>query len=204
MALKEAPVQYLSMPSRPRPFHRLFGWLTRSAPRVEPTRGSAAALPSYVALGHWAPGRAALDTRLQLLVAELSAELSACQWCIAESRHRWLKAFLPSELLRQVRAYETSTAFTDRERAALALAEAVARHSNLDLTAPEQVIERARRHFAEAEVACLAAAGAGEHFFDPATGAIGRDALDSSVVGGKLGVLPWHAIDRGIAIRGLF
>jgi alkylhydroperoxidase family enzyme len=181
---------------------RLFGWLRRSvppAPRRTPT-----ALPSYVALGHWSPSRPPLEARLELLIAELSAELSTCQWCIAESRHRWLKAFLPADLLRHLRAYETSAAFTERERAALALTEAVARHSDLDPAAPESALERARRHFGEAEVACLAAAGAGEHFFDPVTGAIGQDALAYSLPSSQTGVMPWHAIDRGIPIRGLY
>jgi alkylhydroperoxidase family enzyme len=192
-------------PSTPfRPIHLLFGWLSRSVTHVEPIRGGSTALPSYVALGHWAPRRVTLDTRLGLLVAELSAELSRCQWCIAQSRHQWLKAFLPADLLRQVRAYETSAAFTERERAALALAEAVARHTDLDPAAQEPALERARRHFAEAEVACLAAAGAGEHFFDPVTGAIGRDALAASLPSNEAGATPWHAIDRGITIRGLY
>jgi len=168
----------------------------------KPQRPTAGALPAYVALGHWAPARATLDARLELLVGELSAELSACHWCIAQTRHRWLKAFLPINLLAQLRAYETSAAFSERERAALALAEAVARHTDLDRAAPEEALERARRHFAEEEVACLAAAAAGEHFFNPATGAIGRDALAEPPPAD--GAMPWHAIDEGIVIRGLY
>lgn len=190
-----------STPSRS--LRRLFGWVTQSRPDAPPVRAGPTALPSYVALGHWAPRRAALDIKLELLVAELSAELSMCQWCIAQSRHRWLKAFLPMDLLRQLRSYETSPAFTERERAALALTEAVARHSDRDPVAQGPALERVRRYFAEAEVARLAAAGAGEHFFDPATGTIGRDALASSL-SPSAGAMPWHAIDRGIAIRGLY
>lgn len=171
-------------------------------PSARPPRPTARALPAYVALGHWAPPRATLDAKLELLVRELSAELSACHWCIAETRHRWLKAFLPVGLLRQLRGYETSAAFTERERAALALAEAVARHTDLDRASPEQALERARRHFAEDEVASLAAAAAGEHFFNPATGAIGRDALAETPP--LDGVMPWHAIHTGIVIRGLY
>lgn len=182
------------------PVTRLLGrWSPR--PALAPSAADRP-LPAYVALGHWAPSRATLDTKLELLITELSAELSACPWCIAQSRHRWLKAFLPANLLAQLRAYETSAAFTERERAALALAEAVARHSDLDRATPEQALERARRHFAEAEVACVAAAAAGEHFFNPATGAIGRDAL--VVTHPADGAMPWHAIDRGTAIRGLY
>ena len=190
-------------PVTPRSIRRFFGWLSRSAiPHVDPLPVAPLALPSYVALGHWGARRASLEPRLQLLVAELSAELSSCQWCIAQSRHRWLKAFLPADLLRQLRAYETSSAFTERERAALALAEAVARHRDRDGPTSTSALERARRYFAEAEVAGLVAAAAGEHFFDPATGALGRDALASSPSGTE--AMPWHSIDRGIAIRGLY
>ena len=174
----------------------------RMSPSSTQQRPGARALPAYVALGHWAPARITLDARLELLVSELSAELSACHWCIAQSRHRWLKAFLPINLLSQLSAYETSAAFSERERAALALAEAVARHTDLDRTAPEGALERARQHFAEDEVACLAAAAAGEHLFNPATGAIGRDAL--AEISPQDGAMPWHAIDQGIVPRGLY
>ncbi len=184
-----------------RPVARLLGWLGQAPRRLEIPDAGGRALAAYVALGHWSPARATLDTRLELLIRELSAELSACRWCIAESRHRWLKAFLPVHLLHQVRSYEVSPAFTESERSALALAEAVARHSDLDPVAPERALERARRHFAEAEVACLAAAGAGEHFFNPVTGAIGRDALTANLPSDD--ARPWHAIDKGIVLRGL-
>lgn len=170
-------------------------------PRPAPPSG-ATALPAYVALGHWMPGRATLDARLELLVRELSAELSDCHWCIAETRHQWLKAFVPATLLRQLRVYETSTAFSERERAALALAEAVARHPDLTQTVQENTLARARRHFAEDEMASLAAAAAGEHFFNPATGSIGREALTEPLP--REGPTPWHAIDKGIVIRGLY
>jgi alkylhydroperoxidase family enzyme len=185
--------------SLPYPISRLLG--RSDHPALAPSDPDGA-LPAYVALGHWAPPRATLDIKLELLIAQLSAELSACQWCIAQSRHRWLKAFLPADLLAQVRTYETSVAFTERERAALALAEAVARHSDVDRTVTEPALERARRHFAEAEVARVAAAAAGEHFFNPATGAIGRDAMPVTLAAD--GTTPWHAIDRGVAIRGLY
>ena len=159
------------------------------------------ALSAYIALGYWAPTRGSLDRRLEMLVARLSAELSACQWCIARSGHLWLQALLPADLAAQVRAYETSPAFTERERAALGLAEAVARLTERDCAAPEQALARARRHFAESEVACLVATAAGEHFFNPVTGAVGLDALHPPTA---KGAMPWHSIGKGIVIRGLY
>jgi alkylhydroperoxidase family enzyme len=158
-------------------------------------------LAAYVALGHWLPAGAALEPKLEMLVARMAAELSACQWCLAQTRHLWLRAFLPAALLTEVHEYETSPAFTERERAALGLAEAVARHTVRDRSAPDRALARARRHFAEPEVARLAAAAAGEHFFNPATGAIGLDAWQPV---GAEGEMPWRAIDQGVAIRGLY
>ena len=159
------------------------------------------ALPAYVALGHWSSAGAVLEPRLELLVARMAAELSACPWCLAWTRHLWLRAFLPAALLTEVRHYENSPAFTERERAALGLAEAVAFHTERDRATPDRVLARARRHFAEPEVARLAAAAAGEHFFDPATGAVG---LDASRPMREEGEMPWRAVDKGLVIRGLY
>ena len=188
----------------PRPLARFAEWLghhgsggvSRISSGGAPLGGGA--LTAYVALGHWSIGTVRLETRLELLVGQLAAELSACQWCIDQARHRWLKAFFPREHLSQLRAYETSAVFSESERAALALVEAVALHTERDRLAPAKVLERARRHFAEPVVARIAAAAAEEHFFDPATGALGLDA----VLGREEG-MPWRAIDRGTSVRGL-
>lgn len=171
-------------------------------PPVRAPRPAEIALPAYVALGYWAPSPVGLNPRLELLIARLAAELSGCQWCIAESRHRWLKAFLPPDLLSHVRAHATSSAFTERERAALGLVEAAARHSERDAAAANQALARARRHFTESELARLAAAAAGEHFFDPATGAVGLDAVIRASSPER--TTPWQSIDKGVAIRGLY
>jgi alkylhydroperoxidase family enzyme len=189
-------------PRAPGPLARLAGWLGHRGSDRLPPISIGGALPAYVALGYWSPGGATLETRLELLVSQLAAELSACQWCIDQARHRWLKAFFPREHLSQVRVYETSAVFSERERAALALVEAVALHTERDPLAPAKALERARRHFEEPEVAHIAAAAAAEHFFDPATGAVGLDAAVRS--GTAMGEMPWRTIDAGISVRGFF
>jgi len=184
----------------PGPFARVAEWFGGRAGEAAPPVPVGGVLSAYIALGYWSPGGARLETRLELLVSQLAAELSACQWCIDQARHRWLKAFFPREHLGQVRLYETSAVFSERERAALALVEAVALHTEREPLVPAKALERARRHFGEPDVARIAAAAAAEHFFDPATGAVGLDAaMRSASVEGEM---PWRAIDTGVSVRG--
>ncbi|HEX3233911.1 MAG TPA: hypothetical protein VHR41_06920 [Gemmatimonadales bacterium] len=182
------------------PLTRLARWLANGSREPLPSAPAGGLLSAYVALGQWSTSGVRLESRIELLVGQLAAELSACQWCIAQARHRWLKAFFPREQLSQLRAYETSTVFSESERAALALVEAVALHTERDRLTPARALERARRYFGEPEVARIAAAAAAEHFFDPATGAVGLDALIGSPP--RDGAMPWRAIDAGISVRG--
>jgi alkylhydroperoxidase family enzyme len=76
-------------------------------------------------------------------------------------------------------SYRTSPVFSDRDRAALGLAEAVARHREGEPAPGEQAIERARGLFTEPEIARITHTAAHEHFFNPETGAIGLDAAEA-------------------------
>jgi alkylhydroperoxidase family enzyme len=159
-------------------------------------------LQAYAGLGSWGVSTVELDDRLELIVRQLSAELSACGWCIAQGRHRWRRAFLPEEPLRELRTYATSSLFSERERAALALTEAVAAYSERDATAAEAVLNGARAHFGEVEIAHIVHLAAAEHFYNPATGVLGADVagiLDGDV---SAGAMPWGAVARGIAVMG--
>jgi alkylhydroperoxidase family enzyme len=69
--------------------------------------------------------------------------------------------------------------FSEAERAALALAEAVTGFVESEGGLAMEVLARARCHFPEGQIVALVAAAAAEHFFDPATGRLGRDALPS-------------------------
>src|SRR5207237_501882 len=109
-------------------------WSALSAPPPAPLPGPRA-LPSYARMGRYIAGGAVLDPRVDLLVRQLTAELSGCRWCIEHGLHRWRHAFLPVAELGELRS-----------------------------------------HFSEQEVAALTLAVAGEHFFNPATGALGADA----------------------------
>ena len=155
-------------------------------------------LPGYVALGCWQRGGAVLDERLELLIGQLSAELSGCRWCIEQGRHRWRKALLPVVLLQQLRDHYTSGLFSERDRAALMLTEAVARYTGRVAAAADQAVARARCHFTESEIARIAHLAAVEHFYDPATGAVGQDVDELNCKA----VMPSPAIAAGFRTRG--
>jgi len=127
-------------------------------------------------MGRYIAGGAALDSRVDLLVRQLAAELSGCRWCIEHGLHRWRKAFLPAAELAALRHYAASPVFSARDRAALAFTEAVSRYAEATGGIPQAVLAELRRHFSEPEVAALTLAVAGDHFFNPATGALGVDA----------------------------
>ena len=142
------------------------------APRV-PGPG---VLPSYARMNRYVTGGVTLHRRVELLVRQRAAELAGCRWCIEHGRHLWRQACLSPQELAGLDRYATSPLFSERERAALAFTEAVSRYADAAGGIPLAVLGEVRRHFSEAEVAALTLAAAGEHFFDPLTGALGADA----------------------------
>src|SRR2546428_8303157 len=150
-------------------------WSALSAPTPVPRPGPRA-LPSYARMGRYIAGGAALEPRVDLLVRQLAAELAGCRWCIEHGLHRWRQAFLPIGELAALRCYASSPLFSPRERAALAFTEAVTRFAERVGGISDSVLAELRCHFSEQEVAALTEAVAGEHFFNPATGALGADA----------------------------
>ena len=133
-------------------------------------------LPAYARLARsWAPLEP-LPPRLRLLVAQLAAVRSGCGYCAEHNRHLALKAGLTLTELHAVAHPARTSLFSEAERAALALADAVTRFADAEDGFPAEILVRARGHFGEAEIVALVATVAAEHFFDPATGRLGRDA----------------------------
>lgn len=120
-----------------------------------------------------------LSPRLRLLVAQLAAERSGCPFCSHRNRHLALQAGLSGSDLDVVASFTTAERFTDDERAALGLADAVTQFSEADRGFPPEVLVQARCHFSEEEIMALVRTVTTEHFFDPRTGRMGRDALAS-------------------------
>ncbi len=132
-------------------------------------------LPAYARAGRYVAGSVTLEPRLRLLVQQLAAELAECGWCVEHGRHLWRKAFLSLEELQALRRFHESRLFSDKDRAALAFTEAVSRYADRIGGMPDTVLTELRRHFSESEVAALTLAVTSEHFFNPATGALGAD-----------------------------
>jgi alkylhydroperoxidase family enzyme len=111
-----------------------------------------------------------------MLVIQLAAERSRCRWCIERGRHLWREEQLSHDALRALPRYETNALFSNRERAALRFADAVTRYSEAHGGMPLEPLTMARQHLSEPEIAAVTAAVAGQHFFNPITGALGADA----------------------------
>jgi alkylhydroperoxidase family enzyme len=114
---------------------------------------------AYLALGR-RPGNAGeVAERTRLLVRELAAERSGCRWCIERTRHDWRAAGLPVDLLTDLGRHDSAAGFSEPERAALALVDAIACASGRAADA----VARMRRHFSERAMADLIACMADHH-----------------------------------------
>lgn len=156
---------------------RIAAWV--GAPkRTSPTRlPGPLGLPAYARLARtWAP-IAPLEPRLQLLVTQLAAERSGCAYCIAHGRHVARKAGIAPEEIEGIDQYSSSGRYSEAECAAFALADAVTRFAEAEGGIPLEILIRARCHYDEGQIVALVAAVSGEHFYDPATGRLGRDSL---------------------------
>ena len=147
---------------------KLPGWLARAVGGSASPRVSAAnAVGVYVALSRIPGFDATLDRRLVRLAAALAAQLSGCRWCIELSAHDARLAGLSPELLARLRAYSRNEELDERERAALAVVEAVGCHRMQECG--DQVLARARLYLTEHQLAELTAIAAERHCLDSIT-----------------------------------
>lgn len=121
-------------------------------------------------IGHLAVSRlmgfqSTLDERTRLLVSQFAAERSGCRWCIERGRHDWRVAGLPKILLRHLPQPATSDLLSERDRAALAFADAVV-SGDCDGEIQDAVFERTRKVFSEEEIVELTRCIADHHFLE--------------------------------------
>jgi AhpD family alkylhydroperoxidase len=122
---------------------------TFEEPRFALPRSAPAAYRAMLALD----GTVELDSGLRDLVSLRASILNGCAYCVdmhtLDARHRGES----EQRLYAVATWHEAPFFTERERAALALTDAVTRVA--DTHVPRDVYERAREHFDEAELAQL-------------------------------------------------
>lgn len=96
-------------------------------PRVHLSR---AAKPNYLALESFsktvreAATQAGVDDRLAEIVQIHASQLNGCAYCVRIHVGRAIEAGLDADVIAQIATWEESGVFTERERAALELAEA--------------------------------------------------------------------------------
>lgn len=156
-----------------------------AAPPASLATHGARVLPAYAALARYQLHTPDLDARLRMLVTQLAAERSRCRWCIERGRHLWREARLSLDELRALPRYETSSLFSNRDRAALRFADAVTRYTDASGGMPLEPLLRARQHLSEPEIAAVTAAVAAEHFYNPITGGLGADATTWEAPAGR-------------------
>jgi AhpD family alkylhydroperoxidase len=99
--------------------------------------------------------RAAVPDTTHELINLRAGQINGCSGCV-DIHSRALKAIgEPDERIFMVAAWRESTYFTDAERAALALTEAVTRLADRPDPVPDDVWAEAARHYDEAQLASI-------------------------------------------------
>jgi alkylhydroperoxidase family enzyme len=154
---------------------RLLGWIGAVPPLNHGPLPGPPHIPAYALTGWTRASSDRLPDRLRFLVAQLAALRGGCDYCVHFNRHLALRAGLPVAVVDAVPDYQVAPQFSETERAALSLADALTRFSEAAGGFPAEILVRARCHLPEEQIMALVATVATEHLFDPATGRLGRD-----------------------------
>jgi AhpD family alkylhydroperoxidase len=107
----------------------------------------------------WALGAATeksgLASRTVMLVQLRASQINGCSVCVDMHSRDLKKAGETDERLFAVAAWRDAPYFTDAERAALALTEAVTRLSDRPDAVPDEIWDEASRHYDERQLAAL-------------------------------------------------
>jgi AhpD family alkylhydroperoxidase len=99
--------------------------------------------------------KAGLPATTHYLLQLRASQINGCSICV-DMRSRELKAAgEPDERIHTVAAWRETPYFTDAERAALALTEAVTRLADRPDPVPDEVWDEAARHYDDAQLAAL-------------------------------------------------
>jgi AhpD family alkylhydroperoxidase len=121
-------------------------------PRIDTARVRPDAHKAMTALQSYVDG-SSVEQSVRLLLAIRASQINGCAFCLHMHMRDARKAGETQERLEVVSAWREAPLFTDRERAALAWAEAVTLVA--DSHVPDEVYEAARAEFTEQELVDL-------------------------------------------------
>lgn len=99
--------------------------------------------------------QAAIPETTHELLKLRAGQINGCSGCVDLHSRKLKAAGEPDERIFMVSAWRESKYFTDAERAALALTEAVTRVADRPDPVPDEVWDEAARHYDEAQLAAL-------------------------------------------------
>ncbi len=124
-------------------------------PRIEnPAQTVPGALQALLQLAQ-ASRQSGVPATTHYLVQLRSSQINGCSVCLDMHSRELKAAGEPDERINTVAAWRETPYFSDEERAALALAEAVTRLADRPDPVPDEVWEEAARHYDESELAAL-------------------------------------------------
>ena len=112
------------------------------------------AMPALLALGKCAEN-GSVPSRTHTLAHLRASQINGCSVCVDMHSRELKKAGETDERLFAVAAWREAPYFTDAERAALALTEAVTRLSDRPDPVPDEIWDEAARHYDESALAAL-------------------------------------------------
>lgn len=115
---------------------------------------------------HAATGKGGVPAATLDLVHLRASQINGCSSCVSSGSQAAKKAGEADERLFTVAAWREAPYFTDAERAALALTEAVTRLSDRADPVPDQIWDEAARHYDEKGLAALILAIATTNLFN--------------------------------------
>jgi len=124
-------------------------------PRIDhPAQTLPGAMQELLKLEHATRQSGVSDTMHELLKLR-AGQINGCSGCVDLHSRTLRAAGEPDERVFMVSAWRESTYFSDAERAALALTEAVTRLADRPDPVPDEVWEEAARHYDESQLAAL-------------------------------------------------
>jgi len=103
-----------------------------------------------------------LEPQLHYMVVTLVSQINGCSFCTDLARAMATREHLGMEKFNTLSEYQTSSLFSDRERAALAYVEEATRHKRVSDT----TFEALRKHFSEREIVEITWLNAIENYYN--------------------------------------